>query len=294
MAHPGSLPLLSYALAAVRRGWHVFPLVPGGKTPALRGWPQQATRDPGQVTAWWQHKPYNVGIATGPSRLLVVDLDTAKPGDAIPESWALPGVVDGADVLAALAERHGQPYPADTFTVATASGGTHLYFRRPEHGPQLRNTAGRLGWKIDTRATGGMVVGPGSTTAKGTYRVISATEVAPLPGWLADLLTPPPQPPARPVAVPLHATDRRTAYLKAAVERQLAHITRAPDHHNDALSRSAAALGQLVAGGELSEQDVTAWLMDAAATVGHDPRKAAATIRSGLAYGARRPRTVAA
>ena len=52
--------------------------------------------------------------------------------------------------------------PADTCTVATPSGGLHLYYRAPAEDERLRNTAGTLGWKVDTRAHGGYVVAPGS------------------------------------------------------------------------------------------------------------------------------------
>ncbi|MEV6111232.1 hypothetical protein AB0L59_01640 [Streptomyces sp. NPDC052109] len=41
-----------------------------------------------------------------------MDLDTPKtPDDTPPAAWALPGVTDGASVLAVLCERHGQPFP---------------------------------------------------------------------------------------------------------------------------------------------------------------------------------------
>ena len=54
--------------------------------------------------------PYNIGIATGASRLVVIiDLDKPKPGQVPPPEWALPGITDGADVLAALCERQGWP-----------------------------------------------------------------------------------------------------------------------------------------------------------------------------------------
>jgi hypothetical protein len=286
--------LLAYALAAARRGWHAFPLVPGDKTPAVRDWEHQATTDPETLTAWWQQQRFNIGLATGPSGLVVVDLDIPKPGDARPAVWALPGVTDGADVLAVLAERAGQPYPAHTFTVRTASGGTHLYFAHPEHGPELRSTRKRLGWKIDTRAHGGYVVAPGSTTPTGPYEVVSKAPVAPLPAWIADLHQPAPQPPARPLTVALRGTDRRSRYLDTAINREVATVTSAPDHHNDALYAAACALGQLVAGGELTEQEVTGRLMEAAAQVDHDPRAAARTIASGVRWGARCPRTFAA
>ncbi|MFF3614642.1 hypothetical protein [Streptomyces sp. NPDC002580] len=67
-----------------------------------------------------------------------------------------------------------------------------------------------------------------------------------------------------------------------------------PHEHNNALYIAAVALGQLVAGGELSEADVTGWLLTAALQVGQGEREAWRTIASGLRAGAQRPRTVAA
>ncbi|MEV5425848.1 hypothetical protein [Streptomyces sp. AC04842] len=67
-----------------------------------------------------------------------------------------------------------------------------------------------------------------------------------------------------------------------------------PHEHNNALYIASVALGQLVAGGELSEAEVADWLLMAALQVGQDGREARRTIGSGLRAGARRPRTVAA
>jgi hypothetical protein len=67
-----------------------------------------------------------------------------------------------------------------------------------------------------------------------------------------------------------------------------------PRAHNTALYRAAIALGQLAAGGALSEGDVTAWLTEAAGQVGQRPGETARTIASGLKAGAARPRSVAA
>ncbi|GAA0445347.1 hypothetical protein Acor_83340 [Acrocarpospora corrugata] len=47
-----------------------------------------------------------------------------------------------------------------------------------------------------------------------------------------------------------------------------------------------------MAGGALHEHDVTAWLTEAGCQVGQKPGETARTIASGLAAGARRPRTV--
>ena len=114
------------------------------------------------VARWWaRHPTDNIAIATGPAGLVVVDLDQTRPGDRPPADR--PGATGGADVLDQLADQHGQTLTA-TWTVQTASGGRHRYYRAPK-GAGLRNTAGRAGWKIDTRAGGGYVVAAGSTVA---------------------------------------------------------------------------------------------------------------------------------
>ncbi|MFD5317888.1 bifunctional DNA primase/polymerase [Streptomyces sp. NPDC127098] len=272
------------ALDTAARGGHVFPLIPGSKRPAISRWEVRATTDPERIGRCWGHGPYNIGLATGPSRLVVVDLDVPKPGEDGPH---------GATNLAELCERHGRPFPGDTFTVATPSGGRHLYFTAPP-GAALRNTAGKLAPKVDTRAGGGYVVAPGSFVDGRVYEPVRDVPVAPLPAWLARLLAPAPLPPQRAVSVPLKGTDRRTTYLRAAVKAELARVTgSAADEHNRDLFRASVALGQLVAGGALNASEVAAWLTDAAASVGQKPGETARTIASGFRIGARRPRTVA-
>jgi hypothetical protein len=74
-------------------------------------------------------------------------------------------------------------------------------------------------------------------------------------------------------------------------------VTSAQTNRNDALYHASVALGQLVAGGALSEQDVKATLLAAAA--GHVAdgayrwRQAELTIASGLRAGTKRPRRIA-
>ncbi|GAA2627979.1 bifunctional DNA primase/polymerase [Streptomyces vastus] len=299
MTQPRPSEQLTSALDAASRGWHVFPLIPGDKRPAVRDWETRATVDRHRITRCWSHASYNVGIATGPSGLVVVDLDTPKgPEDTPPARWAEHEVTDGADVLAVLCERHGQPFPADTYTVRTGSGGTHLYFAAPE-GEPLRNTAGDsargLGWKVDTRAAGGYVVAAGSAVKGHRYATVHDAPVAPLPGWLTALLRPVPLPPQRPVTVPLTTRDRRGKFLNAALNGELARVTNSgPHEHNNALYIASVALGQLVAGGELDAYEVTERLVEAALSVGQGEREARRTIASGLRAGAHRPRRVAA
>ncbi|WP_412540222.1 bifunctional DNA primase/polymerase [Longispora sp. K20-0274] len=286
------------ALTAAALGWHVFPLVPNDKRPAVREWEARATTDPDRITRCWSTGAFNIGIACGPSGLLVVDLDMPKPAD--PGPVEVHGAVcrDGADVFTAVSEHAGHPDPIETCIVDTARGGQHHYFTHPTDGPQLRNTAGRrgngLGWLVDTRGHGGYVVGPGSVVNGNTYRVRWNTDPAPLPTWLAALLAPRPLPAPGPVTVTV-PDGRRGAYLRAAVERTVAHVrTAPPGERNNTLFMAAKTLGELVAGGELTEPEVTYALSQVAAEVGQKNAETRRTIRSGLLAGARNPRIVAA
>jgi hypothetical protein len=308
--------LMVAALDYAARGWHVFPLRPNTKRPALHhpthcpatgacadghaGWEQRATTDPTRIRTAWSAGPFNIGIATGPSGLLVVDLDMPDPGEDPPASWDQEGIRDGQDVFAAVTEQAGQPYPGDTLTVATPSGGVHLYFTAPP-GIELRNTGGDrgrgLGWKVDTRAHGGYVVAPGSIVNGQRYRVLLDQPPAALPDWLVDRLRPAPLPPVpdQPVQV---ATGRRSRYLDAAIRMECERVHTAPKgQRNACLYAAAVALGQLVAGGALTEQDHQQVLLTAAgrhlAVGAYTEHQARATIRSGLDKGRNRPRQVA-
>ncbi|WP_214317674.1 bifunctional DNA primase/polymerase [Nonomuraea sediminis] len=61
-----------------------------GNTPA-RGftrWEHNATTHPARLAAWWRRAPINVGVACGPSNLLVIDLDLAPAENVIrPGHW---------------------------------------------------------------------------------------------------------------------------------------------------------------------------------------------------------------
>ncbi|MFV2194780.1 bifunctional DNA primase/polymerase [Nocardiopsis sp. LOL_012] len=307
---------VDYARAAARRGWPVFPLKPRHKTPQVR-WKSQATTDPDRIGAWWRRWPEaNYGIATGPAHLLVVDLDMPQPGQNPPPEWDLPGVEDGRDVLAVLAERAGAPLPLDTFTVTTRRGGLHLYFTHPD-GPHLGNTNGDqgagLGWKVDTRGRGGYVVGPGSFVDEpdgtGHYEPLNRDAPAPLPEWITRLLRRPDSvsgPTAPKNRAPGPLTDglgaiarndrRRAAYVRAAVRGELAKVRSAPPGtRNTNLYIAAASLGQLAREGLLDQ----GWIRDAlhnaaceanAAGEPNSTREIDATIASGLAKGLREPR----
>ncbi|WP_425322620.1 bifunctional DNA primase/polymerase [Actinoplanes ianthinogenes] len=308
------------ALGHAGRGWHVFPLRPDNrphdpdhpKKPAFpdhgtdrctrtdprcraghTGWEARATCDPRRIGRAWSFTPYNVGIACGPAGLVVIDLDVRKPGADVPDGHD--GYRHGLQVFTDLCHRHGQDVPDDTFTVATGNGGQHLYFQHPA-GEPLRNTQGDrggLGWLIDTRAHGGYVVAAGSTAGGRAYRVLHDLPVRELPGWIAGLLRP-----AEPINPRKVLGDfsafRRSAYVRAAVGKTLDRLAAArPGGRNFALYVAACSLGQLAAGGALTDAEVTEALTPTAHAIGLSERETARTIRSGLLAGARSPRRVA-
>lgn len=136
-----------------------------GKHPSCH-WPSVA-----QNSAEGFPRACNVGIACGPSDLVVVDEDS-----------------DGH--LQALLTSLGQELPP-TLVVRTGRGHHH-YFRQPVDGRErLGNSKLKnLGADIDIKADGGYVVGPGSTHESGTvYEVVDwSVDIAPLPDWLYDFL----------------------------------------------------------------------------------------------------------
>ncbi|MEV6124310.1 bifunctional DNA primase/polymerase [Streptomyces sp. NPDC052077] len=278
MTHDPRSALLSAALDAANRGWHVFPLRPGTKRPALHGearcpgtgpctgghlkWEQRATTDAGRIRSAWSRAPFNVGIATGPSGLLVVDLDVPKDGSG-------PDTPSGAAAFTALCERAGHAVPA-TCRVRTASGGEHLYFTAPP-GVRLSNTAGTLAPLVDTRAAGGYVVAAGSTTPTGTYEALSAPETVPVPPWLLTILRPAPKPHRTP---PLPARGRSRRYADVALTNEARNVATAADGtRNTTLLRAARALGRLIASGDLTRTQVEQALRDAAAGNATQPQR---------------------
>ncbi|MEU2798696.1 bifunctional DNA primase/polymerase [Streptomyces sp. NPDC007117] len=278
---------LAAALTAAERGWHLFPLRPYDKRPALHGeavcpgtgdcaaghrkWEQRATTDPDRIRAAWSTGAFNVGIATGPSGLVVVDLDPVKAKDP-------KGTPDGVTSLQALCERAGQTVPA-TYRTRTASGGHHLYFTAP-NGVRLGNSAGRLGKHIDTRAHGGYVVAAGSTLPNGTYDVVDPTDPAPLPEWLYTLLTP------RQSAQGLMSAPapvRASRYAAAALKAETAAVAGAGEGmRNWTLVRAARALGRFIPSGDLARHEVEQALNSAGLTAGLRENECRAAVTSAL------------
>jgi hypothetical protein len=284
--------LLRSALAAALRGWHVFPCAVGGKRPALRGnWQDLATTSADQIRDWWTRAPYNIGIACGPSALIVIDLDLPRDADDEEAADGALFPLSGADILSGLARQRGERYPGGTYIVDTPSGGCHLYFSATGE-ERARNSAGAVGPHIDVRADGGYVVGAGSRVGGRAYAARGQRTVAPLPSWLAQLVRDSYVPPEVPAAR-LPADDRAQgrAYAMAALRAETERVAAArPGTRNDTLNRAAFSLGQLVAAGLLPPIPVITSLIDAARYAGLPQDEAVRTVRSGMAAGARKPR----
>lgn len=285
--------LRTQAVHLASRGWHVFPITPGSKKPpVIDRWETPATTDPDQIHHWWREVPFNVGIATGPSGLVVVDLDTRKSGQAMPSRWVSLGIGSGAAVLQALAHQHGAPV-TPTFAVSTPSGGWHLYYTAPL-GVPLRNTHDVIEWKIDTRAHGGYVIAPGCPVRAGGYELVDGREPAELPSWLHRTLTVTPSTAFS--APPMAAATNSSGYALAALRGEAQRVRSAPPgQHNAVLCRAAYALGQLIGAGLLTERIARAELTAAAtALVSADcdctPREITRVIAAGLTAGGRNPR----
>ncbi|UGQ10037.1 bifunctional DNA primase/polymerase [Yinghuangia sp. ASG 101] len=288
-------PFKAAALAWAARGWHVIPLVPGGKEPVLKGWQYRASTDLELIARYWDRAPYNIGIATEPSGLVVVDLDMPKHVGDKPrkEPWASLNVRHGADVLAVLAKNAEQPFPGGTFAVTTRSGGTHLYFQAPD-GPTLSSTVERLGWKVDTRARRGYVIAAGSVVDNRTYTVACDMPVAPLPLWLLGALRPTPAPAAY-HAVPETSVRVASAYAAAALRNESRAVATAPEGtRNAALVRAGRALGRLVVSGDLPRVVVEDALKQAAFAAGLPERESVPALRSALDWSIRNNRKGAA
>jgi hypothetical protein len=230
-----------------------------GKHP--RGqWSRLATLSPRLIGAQLADGPWNIGIACKLSGLLGVDED--RPG-----------------ALAAFAASIGQVVES-TFTVTTAKG-CHYYYRQAEGAP-LGNGRGQLaGRGIDIRGggagNGGYLVGPGSVHQTGVVYtpVNSAMPIRPVPGWLAEVLTPPPVPEPRgqrPVSTFSTLRGLVRVVLEATPECD----------RNSRLYWSSCRAAELVSAGRIDELTAIEVLVDAAKRTGLPEPEARRTITSGM------------
>ena len=290
---------LDAALNYAARGWAVIPLMPRAKVPATTRGEHAATTDPDIISRWWTANPdLNVGIATGPSGLAVVDLDHN-------EAASINGVVGFITLCADLGHEYPQTLEADT------PNGCHLLFERPVD-VAIKSNAGRLGEGIDVRGQTGYIVAPPSwghtrnpPVREVRYEWINDNPVAALPEWItARLSSRFPNRAGGPQSGRsggrFHLAHRTgsgdpNAYAQAALRAEVDRVRTAPEGtRNDTLNAAAYNLGQLVAGGVLGIHVVELELTRAALAAGLTEREIGSTVRSGLTKGADSPRSGAA
>lgn len=147
------MTLKEYALHYADMGLAVFPLKPNSKKPATVNGCKAATKDKGQITAWWDKQPdYNIGIATGSisGGLVVIDLDRDEDKG-----------IDGYTVIKKWQQEHGN-LPETAMSI-TGRGGYHYLYRDTA---QWQNRV-NLYDGVDIRGEGGYIVAPPSIHPNG-------------------------------------------------------------------------------------------------------------------------------
>src|SRR5215471_7244663 len=112
---PARTKLFATALGYARFGLPIFPLAPRSKKPLAgsHGF-EDASTDRKVIEGWWTENPEcNIGLALGPARRLLLDLDYRHS----------PTIQDRSDFV----ERYG-PIPDNACEVISGSGGRHVYF----------------------------------------------------------------------------------------------------------------------------------------------------------------------
>lgn len=246
------IPVIGY----LSMGWYVFPIKPGEKTPLTKHGHKEASNDPKVAKAWWdKHPDANVGVACGPSGLVVVDVDNVATFMGIK-----------------------LPFPS-TLSQRTGSGGIHLVYLAPE-GVELGPTVGRLPGVgatpgVDLRAGSSYVVVPPSTT-EGSYEWLDGPKVPrEAPEWLR------PEPPKE--ATPVEDLKEPDAYAKAALAKTMGRIRQAKNgERNHTLNKEVYGLRKLVGAGHLPLARVIDEAKAAAKDIGLSDFEATRTIRSAL------------
>lgn len=266
-------------LRAAAIGIHVFPCEPGGKRPIMtrKGrieWGTEATTDPDKIRWWWSKAPdANVGVACKPSKLLVIDCDMPKPDKVMPEQYATQDCHVGEDIFVQMAMDLGVPFPIETFTVQTPSGGAHYYYWNRADLPMTQRAL-LTGW-LDVRANGGKggyVVGPGSSDVRGEYSVVSRLEIMDAPEWLLRLCARPPEQPRVSTAPPFEQ-------VYSGSTKGLVETVRYAQEGNRNYALLWAA--QKMAEEAHTENEIMDLLMPAAREAGLEYGETIATIRSG-------------
>lgn len=257
------------ALRLAARGWKVFPLLANTNgQPLVKAWEQAASDDPIEISQWWERTPdANIGLATGPSGLVVVDFDAAKTPDE----------TSGIENFRQAFKRK----LTDTYTVKSAGGGWHLYYLAGT--AEVRNSASKLVKKVDIRAQGGYVCAPGSTIDGNSYEALTMNKVAqPIPPWLVHEIQKE-RVNERSLIVPKGDSTR---YAQAALAGECKRVAEMEEGgRNHATNRAAWNVSRFVAKGELDYEEARSAVIAAAEVAGLSKREASHAAASGLQRG---------
>ncbi len=250
------------ALDYVRHGWSVFPLVPGGKVPALAGHHghKDASREFETVRGWWQQTPQaNIGLPCAPNGLAVLDIDPRN---------------GGARTLAQVEEELGV-LPGTVMSI-TGGDGLHLLYRSPE--VRLPGNLDRFGPGIDIKHNGYIVAPPSLHPSGYRYRWAGDGRYDyELPQWPAKLLSVPRSAAGQYVlgtgSVPRQRPERYAPVLLALLKAK-------PGERNSLLYWSACRLFETARGRGEDVRSGAFALLDAARLIGLPEAEAKTTIRS--------------
>jgi len=163
--------MIKAAIQYAKQGLSILPLQCNGKSPMnTENFPsgfKSATNNTNKIIEHWNTFPQsNIGIKISDS-MMVLDIDVHEE--------------DGFKSLKTLVEHFG--ILPETFTVKTATGGRHYYFKLPKGVTINRQINAFKGIDI---LTNGYVVAPPSIIEKGKYTVLcgSLENLAVCPDWL--------------------------------------------------------------------------------------------------------------
>ena len=257
-----------------------------GKHPLTQRGFKDATTDAATVESWFRDHPWRL---IGSAYFNVLDFDLYRPG-----------VRDFYEKVA--------PTLHGGVVADTGNGGIQVFYRGD---PNLSQSTSGLPAGVEVRIAGkGYVILPGSAPLPahltepvvkpgGSYRWRDRarvyegglTKLPPLPGQVVALLARPSLDTATPAGAPSISTG--TPYGRKALEEEARKVALAGNGtRNNQLNRSAFALGQLEATGDLPDGIAAAELTKAAQATQLPAREAATTIKSGLSAGRKNPRPV--
>jgi len=261
-------------------GWYIFPLKVESKEPLpmSHGF-KDATTCMDTIGRHWETKPRNIGLATGKvNSIMVVD-------------------VDNEALFLEFLEKQEQTFP-DGLRVKT-NKGFHAYFQYSKGHDIGSRTFPALGF--DIRGNGGYVLAPPSNhPAGGVYDFIGTGSLSGLkelqepPQWLVDFLVKP-KDLAKPkhtantaldYKAPISVSSGTTPFGRGGLNGEIAALRITGEGARNAqLNTAAFSIGQLVAGGEVTESDARTELEAAASSIGLTPQEIKPTLNSGLKAG---------